>query len=123
MFQVCPHSAHLADCIGLQRQPASLGSDAGGYRTTHKADMLNTQLINGATDPYYVRVQAGTYDIPSTPPCDAALPCRGLSDGQIAGIVIGVVLGVALIVAIICYWKREAIRDWWAKGYRGPKRG
>lgn len=83
---------------------------------------LTEQLIDGTADPYYVQVEAGTYDIPSTPPCDAALPCTGLSDGQIAGIVIGVVLGVAAIIAIICYWKRESIQAWWAKGYRGPKR-
>ena len=80
------------------------------------------QLKNGTQDPYYVRVQAGTYTVPSNPPCDAALPCGGLSKGAIAGIIIGVVLGVLLIIAAICYWKRDSIRAWWAKGYRGPSR-
>ena len=80
--------------------------------------------MNGTSDPYYVQVQAGTYTVPSNPPCDAALPCNnGLSGGQIAGIVIGVVLGIALIVAIVCYFKRDSIKAWWDKGYRGPKRG
>ena len=72
--------------------------------------MLTLQLMNNASDPYYVRVQAGAYSIPSGQPCDAALPCNGgLSGGAIAGIVIDTVLGLVLIFGFIfwAYKKRK----------------
>ncbi|KAK8861677.1 hypothetical protein IAR55_002500 [Kwoniella newhampshirensis] len=87
--------------------------------------LASMQLLNNTADPHYVDVQAGTYSIPTDPPCDAALPCGGggggLSAGAKAGIAIGVILGVLLILCGIGFWKRESLAAWWRKGYRRPK--
>jgi endoglucanase len=82
------------------------------------------KLLNNTGDPYYVKIQAGTYTIPSGQPCDDALPCSGsggISKGAVAGIVIGVILGLALVLAVIWYWKRDSIARWWRKGYGPPR--
>lgn len=64
------------------------------------------------TPPYYTRLAAGAYKVPSGHPCDNAYPCSsGLSTG--AKIAIGVIVPVAVIAIAIAIYVLGRKKLWW----------
>ncbi|WVO14710.1 hypothetical protein L204_102348 [Cryptococcus depauperatus] len=82
--------------------------------------LASMQLMNNTADPPYVNIQAGTYSVPSSQPCDAALPCGkgGLSKGAKAGIAVGVILGVLLLFGLLLFYKKTDTRQKWRRWKR-----
>ena len=76
-------------------------------------------LVNGTGDPYYIQLQAGSYDErrPTGKPCDAAISagCPATGSWRVGKIVMGAVVGaVGLFVVslglfwVILEWRRRA---------------
>jgi endoglucanase len=63
------------------------------------------QLVNNASDPYYVKVNK-----PLSTPSGSDSSNGGLSTGAKIGIAVGVALGVLLILGLLACWQRGRIR-------------